>query len=179
MSLEECSLQQVSLTSFSYLGSPVVSVICQGNTTQPECNSGDLRLVSGEKESEGRVEICVEGFWGTVCDEGWDQREALVVCRQSGYAARGKDTFYHLAIQLQACRYLFVTIGATPLSGSYFGEGSGPVLSYISCPTGRESHIAECSMGTVGAVNCHHGRDAAVRCQCEQLSAYNNFFPPN
>ena len=59
-----------------------------------------------------------------------------------------------------------LTVGATPLSGAYFGEGSGPVLSSISC-TGRESHIAECSMGTVGAVNCHHGRDAAVRCQCE------------
>ena len=29
-------------------------------------------------------------------------------------------------------------------------------------------------MGTVGAVNCHHGRDAAVRCQCEWLSAYYN-----
>ena len=55
-------------------------VICQGNTTsQSECSSGDLRLVGGERESEGRVEICVEGFWGTVCDSGWDQREALVV----------------------------------------------------------------------------------------------------
>ena len=173
MSLDECSLQQVSLTSVSYHSRPVVSVICQGNTTQPECNSGDLRLVGGERESEGRVEICVEGFWGTVCDNGWDQKEALVVCRQSGYAARGKDTFYHLVIvhfNFKQVWYLFVTIGATPLSGAYFGEGSGPVLSAISC-TGRESHIAECSMGTVGGVNCHHGRDAAVRCQCEKVYA--------
>ena len=56
--------------------------------------------------------------------------------------------------------------------GAYFGEGSGPVLSYLSCSTGRESHITECSMGTVGAVNCHHGRDAAVRCQCEEFVFY-------
>ena len=96
MSLDECSLQQVSLTSAAYRSSPVVSVICQGKTTQPECNSGDLRLVAigGERESEGRVEICVEGFWGTVCDSGLDQRVALVVCRQSGYAARGKDIIW-------------------------------------------------------------------------------------
>ena len=61
----------------------VASVICQGNTTsQPECSSGDLRLVGGERESEGRVEICVEGFWGTVCDSGFGREEAMVVCRQ-------------------------------------------------------------------------------------------------
>ena len=63
---------------------------------------------------------------------------------------------------------LLLTAGATPLTGAYFGEGSGPVLSYLRCSTGRESDIAECSRGTVGAVNCHHGRDAAVRCQCEE-----------
>ena len=33
-------------------------------------------------ESEGRVEICIDGFWGTVCDSGWGQEEAMVVCRQ-------------------------------------------------------------------------------------------------
>ena len=55
------------------------------------------------------------------------------------------------------------------LTGAYFDEGNGPVLSYLSCSTGRESDIAECSMGRVGAVNCHHGRDAAVRCQCEKF----------
>ena len=61
----------------------VASVICQGNTTsQPECSSGDLHLVGGERESEGRVEICVEGFWGTVCDSGFGREEAMVVCRQ-------------------------------------------------------------------------------------------------
>ena len=61
----------------------VASVICQGNTTsQSECSSGGLRLVGGERDSEGRVEICVEGFWGTVCDSGFGREEAAVVCRQ-------------------------------------------------------------------------------------------------
>ena len=90
-SLEQCSAA-LSPSSSSYRSYPVVSVICQGNTTsQPECSSGDVRLVGGERESEGRVEICVEGFWGTVCDSGWSQREAVVVCRQSGFGARGKN----------------------------------------------------------------------------------------
>ena len=62
----------------------VASVICQSPpaTDQPECSSGDLRLVGGERESEGRVEICVEGFWGTICDNGMGREEAVVVCKQ-------------------------------------------------------------------------------------------------
>ena len=90
-SLEQCSKNTLSPSATSYSSSPVVSVICQGNTTsQPECSSGNLRLVSGERESEGRVEICVEGS-GELCDSGWDQREALVVCRQSGFGTRGDN----------------------------------------------------------------------------------------
>ena len=85
-SLEQCSNQTLSPSSSSYRYSRVVSVICQENTTsRHECSSGDLRLVGGENESEGRVEICVQGFWGTVCDSGLGQREAVVVCRQSGF----------------------------------------------------------------------------------------------
>ena len=73
----------------------VATVICQGNTTsQSECSSGNFCLVDGQRESEDRVEICVKGFWGTVCDSGWDQTEALVVCRQSGFGTRGRNVFY-------------------------------------------------------------------------------------
>ena len=28
------------------------------------------------------MEICVEGFWGTVCDSGFGREEAMVLCRQ-------------------------------------------------------------------------------------------------
>ena len=94
-SLEHCSSAQLP-SSTSYHSSPVVSVICQGNTTsQPECSSGDLRLVGGERESEGRVEICVEGFWGTVCDSAFGREEAMVVCRQSGFGATGSNVFHN------------------------------------------------------------------------------------
>ena len=53
---------------------------------QEECATGDIRLRGGSTRYEGRVEICIDRVWGTVCDDFWGTADAAVACRQLGYS---------------------------------------------------------------------------------------------
>lgn len=54
------------------------------------CNDGDLRLISISSPLAGRVEVCYDGVWGTVCSREWNNADAAVACRQLGYSSYGK-----------------------------------------------------------------------------------------
>ena len=58
------------------------TVVSTGST----CTYGDVRLVDGSNQYEGRVEVCINDQWGTVCDISWSSADATTVCKQLGYA---------------------------------------------------------------------------------------------
>ena len=57
----------------------------------PGCTQGAIRLQGGTA-TQGRVEICNNNVWGTVCDDFWGISDAQVACRQLGFATTGEPT---------------------------------------------------------------------------------------
>lgn len=100
-----------------------------------------VRLVDGDDKCSGRVEVLRNNQWGTVCDLGWDFREAHVVCLELG------------------CGF-----AEYPVHGRTFGSGTGQIwLKHIQC-SGHESSLARCSVVLNSNLQCTHEDDAGVKC---------------
>lgn len=109
------------------------------------CETGVLRLVGGANTLEGRVEVCVNETWGSVCDQMWNSVDANVACRQLG----------------------FQPTNATPTYDSMFGVGTGRIwFSNLIC-SGNEGRLIDCTHAGVGVSDgCNgHADDAGLRCQ--------------
>ena len=59
------------------------------HTTPSNCTEGNVQLAEGDSEYGGRVEVCINKAWGTVCSPGWGNQEARVVCNQIGATTLG------------------------------------------------------------------------------------------
>lgn len=54
------------------------------------CTSGDLRIVGTNGLTlAGRLEVCFNNTWGTVCDDAFGPQEAVTACRQMGFSDAG------------------------------------------------------------------------------------------
>ena len=54
------------------------------------CTNGDVRLMECYIRS-GRIEVCDNNSWGTICSNSWDDIDASVACNQLGYSLYGNQ----------------------------------------------------------------------------------------
>ena len=65
-------------------------MLCVFNNTHTHtaCTEGEIRLVGGSMS--GRLEVCLNERWGTVCDDGWTGVNTEIVCGQLGFSTSRK-----------------------------------------------------------------------------------------
>ena len=69
--------------------------------------------MDGSSPNEGKVELCHEGVWETVCDDKWSRNNALVACRQLGLpldSELGEKSVFHIVDKLHLLLYVFLQI---------------------------------------------------------------------
>ena len=120
---------------------------CPDKRDEEGCGWGtevEVRLVNGRRPHEGRVEIRGYGHgWGGVCDDGWGEPEATVMCRMLGYRLGAREAA------------LLSRFGAT--------ESGRINLDEVDC-TGEETDILECKFNPWGDHDCSAKEFAGVVC---------------
>ena len=62
------------------------SVSCCSAVAAQQCSDeGTVRFVNGTTQNEGKVVICYNRRWSTICITGWGLSEAAVACRELGF----------------------------------------------------------------------------------------------
>ncbi len=116
----------------------------KGTRRKGKHKNGAVRLVGDEegRRDRGRVEVYANREWGTICDDLWNTKNAIVVCRQLG--------FQHA---LKAAKH------------AEFGEGTSLkiILDDVQCE-GTEATLLDCQHAGIGTHNCAHYEDAGVIC---------------
>ena len=121
-----------------------ISVQCESPPIWPP---NSLRLIGGSGPHEGRLEIYHVGQWGTVCNDYWDFKDGLVVCRQLGYP--GLDNVMDASNKFEVGDY------STPI-----------LLDNVQC-NGTEKKLIDCEHSGLTSHNCGHSEDVAVVCTTE------------
>ena len=89
-----CSIH-VHISTLAYIYKHVHCMLCCSPTAL--CTHGAVRLVNGSSDGKsGRVEVCLNGLWGTVTHDGWGNWDSNLVCRQLGFYGNCRSTCFYM-----------------------------------------------------------------------------------
>ena len=123
------------------------------------CITGAIRLQGGSAANTGRVEICNNNVWGTVCDDSFGNVDAQVACRQLGFIPQGM--YFDKLLSFNHLQHPYT--GSVALTTG-FTNGAGQIwLDDVAC-RGTEARLIDCTARPLGSHNCAHIEDVGVRC---------------
>ena len=118
--------------------------IVRNFVTDITCSEGDIRLVGGVDDTKGRVEICHNNEWETVCDDSWSESDGMVACHQLGLSFKAVTT------------------------DQSYGQGTGQTWTgNVSC-TGSEARLIDCIQNGFDSHNCPRGEGAGLVCTARE-----------
>jgi serine/threonine protein kinase len=151
-STEDCCNRPRPCSHKDYAG-----VIC--SLTNTSLKQGALRMIDKlDTQSaylySGRLEVYINGTWGTICSDGWTINEANVACRQMGF------------------------VRATPEDWSYNDTSSVSnkemLLGHVNC-TGNESHLMDCIHNRFPT--CGNKIEVGIRCTRQRIEKIESIHP--
>ena len=96
--------------------------------------------MGGVDDTQGRVEICHNSEWGTVCVDSWNNIDGMVACRQLGLSFKAVIT------------------------DQSYGQGTRQIWSgSLSC-TGSETRLVDCIQNGFDSHKCSRGESAGLVC---------------
>ena len=138
------------------------------------CTDNQIRIVDamGRNATEGLLEVCTGGGWGTVCGTSFGSSNAQVVCQQLGLETTGKlynckkcswyKRFIYNVIIIEK-HYYFLAAAVLSRVSSPPDIGSLPIVMDLVMCTGTENQLVDCARAPI-VEGCSHSMDTGVNC---------------